>query len=491
MRKIIKYIVNNYSILLLIIMFVVASAHTICENDLYFDLKTGEDILKHGLTFKEPFSFIPGLTYVYLHWFYDIFIYIIYSIFSWSGLYIMFIFFSVLFFTVYYKETNKIVKDKLLSSIITLIVFYICKYAFVSRVQTIIYLILFIEVLLLEKLYKTGEKKYSIYLILLSILVVNLQMPIWIFYIILTLPYIFEALINKIFKDKFESCKNNKVFFITMGLIIISGLISPYGLIPYTYCLKSLGNPIYQSLGIGEMRATVLFRAKEVLAILLLYLGCLYLKIVKFTLRDFCLACGLFVFSLIVNKNVIFYLYFGPYILIKSLDLSTIKNHLNKIYCKINLTTIEIILIILCTILNIKVFNFKYKNFNNYGYDDYPSGIVNYLKENTEYKNIKLFTDYNNGSFYLFNDIKVFVDSRAEVYMKEYNGGQDILSDYIKLGDYYFYKDIIDKYEFDYFALSSRDDLVYYLLKEDGYCIVDSYREYVLFEHYNDKNIIR
>lgn len=491
MKKILNFIVNNYVPILLIIIFVLAGSYMNCENDLFFDLKTGEDILKNGLTFKEHFCFIPGLTYVYLHWFYDVFIYLIYCISSWNGLFIFFTCMSGLFFVVFYNEIYKLKKDKLISLIITIFTFLICKYAFVSRVQTITYLLLFLEVLSLEKLYKTGKVKYSIYLVLLSILVVNLQMPIWIFYLILTLPFVVEAIMSKIFKNKFEECYNFKTFIITILLLICSGLVSPYGLIPYTYCLKSLGNPIYRIINLGEMKSTTPIIIRPLLIISLSYVVGSYFKVIKLSLRDFCLVCGLILFSLIVNKNVIFFLYFGPYILIKNINIDIIKKYLEKCYSKINISHIEIILIIVCSIITLKVFSFKYNYFDKYGYEGYPLGIVNYLKENTDYKNIKLFTNYNTGSYYLFNDLKVFVDSRAEVYMKEYNGKEDILYDYNKTKSYSTYKEILDKYDFDYFAIDGGDEIYDFLLKENGYCIVDRYKEYFLFEHYKEKNVIK
>jgi hypothetical protein len=411
--------------------------------------------------------------------------------FSWPGLFIMYTAFTSLFFIVFYNELYKKNKDKLLSLIITFIAYWICKFAFVSRVQSIVYLLLFLEVLFLEKLYTTGEKKYSAYLLILSILVVNLQMPIWIFYIILILPYLVETIFSKIFKNKFDKCKNYKLFYISILLIVFSGLISPYGFIPYTYCLKSLGNPIYYEIGINEMKPLVLIGSKPHIGITLCFIVFMYFKFIKISLRDLCLFCGLFIFSLIVNKNIIFYLYFGLYIIAKNIDFTIIKKKLNSIYNRLNLPIIEIFLIVISTFGLVKVVKFKYENFNDFGYDVYPLGIVNYLHENTEYKNIKLFTDYNSGSYYLFHDLRTFIDSRAEVFMEEYNGGQNIIKDYIEISNPNTMQEIINKYNFDYFAIEIGDDKFMELIKLDGYCIVDRYREYTLIEKYNEKNVLK
>ncbi len=270
MKKIFKSIKDNFAVFIVIAILCIASSALICENDLFFDIKTGEDILKNGFTFNDHFSWIPGLKYIYLHWFYDIFIYSIYNIWNFIGLYCFFTIISIIFFSIFYIEIYKISLNKIVALLITIFTFYTCCYAFVSRVQSIIYILLFTEVIFLEKLYKYGEKKYSIYLILLSILVVNLQMPIWIFYFILCLPFVLEFFLSflnnkiKIFNClTLNSPKNKKIFILTIFIILFSGFISPLTYNAYTFFLKSLGNSIYNQIGITEMMPTIILYTKS------------------------------------------------------------------------------------------------------------------------------------------------------------------------------------------------------------------------------------
>ena len=281
MKKILEFIKEHFISIIVILIFTIATADLVCQNDLFFDIKTGEDIVKNGITFKDHFSFIPNLTYIYLHWFYDVIIYYVYNIFGFSGLFILFTSITSLFCIIYYNELYKIKKSKVLGLIVTIVMILLCKFAFVSRVQTIIYLLLFLEILFLEKLYKTGERKYTIYLVILSILVVNLQMPIWIFYFILTIPYIVENILSKIFN--LESSNNSKLFYIIIILILIGGLISPLGYKSYTFFLKSLNNPIYIISGIEEMKITEIIEFKSVLYMTLIFIVCIYFKLVKFS----------------------------------------------------------------------------------------------------------------------------------------------------------------------------------------------------------------
>ena len=79
----------------------------------------------------------------------------------------------------------------------------------------------------------------------------------------------------------------------------------------------------------------------------------------------------------------------------------------------------------------------------------YPVDAVNYIKENLDYKNINLFNTYNNGSYIMFNDIPVLIDSRCDLYLNEFNKGIEVFNDVldIKVSTY---KKVFKKYFFIY-----------------------------------------
>ena len=61
---------------------------------------------------------------------------------------------------------------------------------------------------------------------------------------------------------------------------------------------------------------------------------------------------------------------------------------------------------------------------------------------------MRLFNDYNFGSYLLFNDIPVFIDSRADLYTKQFNGlDYDIFDDYQDMG-------LIYKEKFDFYGIT-------------------------------------
>ena len=67
---------------------------------------------------------------------------------------------------------------------------------------------------------------------------------------------------------------------------------------------------------------------------------------------------------------------------------------------------------------------------------DYPIYASKWIKENLDYKNIKLFNEYNYGSYLIYEGIPVMIDSRCDLYTPQYNtktgkpkDGQDIFMD--------------------------------------------------------------
>ena len=107
--------------------------------------------------------------------------------------------------------------------------------------------------------------------------------------------------------------------------------------------------------------------------------------------------------------------------------------------------------------------------------------MIDFVKEE---KPKKLFNDYNFGETLIYNDVPVFIDSRADVYTGE------ILKDYVSLrfmsnankkyDKETFVDDIIEHYGFDAFLLENSSSLLPYLYShKDKYEIVKSTKEAV------------
>lgn len=488
----------NIMFALIIMIFSISIMSKMFENDLFFDLKTGESILKYGIDFKDHFSFITNLTYIYHHWLYDLVIYFIYKFTGYTGLFVLFnLIFTLFGFLVFYinkKQTNK----RLISLIITLFTMFISSYAFQSRVQSITYILFFLEIYFINQLYEQGNKKYSIYIIILSIFIANLHMPLWIFSVILFLPYIFEfvfkaivdrtKMLKNIISDRviIEYPVNKKTLIITFLLLLFTGLLTPLRLYPYTFFIKSLFNNSY--LFIGEMSKTLLINFKWEIILVLIFIITIFIKNIKVKLRDLCLIVGLLVFSLIANRNVIYVYIFYPTIIIKIVCQSN-KNYkinlkkIKKIFKNVN----KKIVLVFSTVCLIFIYFYCLYDMDfgkfDYGISDmYPTESVKYIKENTDYKNIRLYNNFNYGSYLEFNDIPVFIDSRAEVYLKEFNGGNDVISDYLNTFNFSTYKEVFEKYQFNYALVYKESEVYYYLESDPEFEIIFEEESYTLFQ---------
>lgn len=84
-----------------------------------------------------------------------------------------------------------------------------------------------------------------------------------------------------------------------------------------------------------------------------------------------------------------------------------------------------------------------------------------------------MYTGYTDGAYAEYMGIHVYIDPRAEVFLKENNKKFDYFSEYITLqsGDIY-YKDFLDKYIFTHILVSKKDILYTYLQRDNDYVVV-------------------
>lgn len=100
---------------------------------------------------------------------------------------------------------------------------------------------------------------------------------------------------------------------------------------------------------------------------------------------------------------------------------------------------------------------------------EYPIDSVNYIKENIG-NNSRIFNEYTYGSLLMFNDIKCFIDSRCDLYTKEYNKDCTVAEDYINAinctGNY---EEILSKYNIEYLLISKNSALAKNIFNNSKY----------------------
>jgi len=456
------------------------------DFDLFFDIRSAEDILKYGLDFKDHMSMFDGLKYYYHHWLYDL---LIYPIFKLGGFKLVFIFFYIIFVLLtilVYKFLKNKTNSKFVSFISVLVLAITIGDAFFPRVKCLGYLLMFIQFVSIYNLYTKGEVKYSIISIILSILLVNLHFPLWMLVPIFYLPYLAELIYDyiknkfkiKIFDNKIKvnKCSNKKIFIITFIIILFTCFISPYGLIPYTFFLDM--KPYYQDVysHIREMYFVVIIKNHEILLCLLYFIIFLTTN-KKISFSNLCYLVGLGLFGLMYSRNVPYLLmYFIIIITWELFENSKLdKYKFKRINLKVNKIIIYIFSIILLICGFIVGINDVGFNAYKYGAPDgmIPFKITDYIVDNLDYKNLKFYNTFDTGSYLAFKHIPTFIDTRVEVFLKKFNGKEDIMLDYYK----YSPKKLIDKYKFDYFIVNSDSDMYDYLI-ENNYELITSEKEY-------------
>lgn len=282
------------------------------------------------------------------------------------------------------------------------------------------------------------------------------------------------------YKIRIERNKNNKKLFFIMLVCVFTGLLTPLKDIPYTYTLRiSKGNTMKN---ISEHLPLTLIENKPILIGMFLTLCLLMFTKVKIRLKDFFMLFGLILLSLMSRRQVSMLTLFGGMVttklisdIIETYDKNGTKDLMNY------LTTIlgETALIVFTLVISYGVYK------ENIGTDyvsnaSYPTEAVSWIKENLDYKNIKLFNDYNYGSYLLLNDIPVFIDSRCDLYTPEFNGeydkesknfkGKDIFSDYINTsGLSKYYENTFKNYGVTHIITKSNSKLNMFLSRDNNY----------------------
>ena len=218
--------------------------------------------------------------------------------------------------------------------------------------------------------------------------------------------------------------------------------------------------------------------------IIIITLFLLYFSKEKVKLSEFFMVSGLLVMSFISERHQIFMYTIGfiylSIILKRELNIRHDKTFsiLDKKLFENIFPAIVIILIsfIICTC---SIFINKDKKFIDEAY--YPIEAVKYIKQNIDYKNAKIFNHYDIGSYLLFNDIKVFIDSRCDLYFKEF-GNTDIFEDFISILEKYNYEEIFDKYNIEYVLINNNVALNYIIKNDINYKNIYQDKYFVIYE---------
>lgn len=519
------------------------------QNDTYYTIKIGEHIKNFGIDMMDPFSWHENLSYTYPHWLYDFCTYLVYGLAGFKGVYILTCLLSALLGVSIFLVNSKLTKNKAISFLVTIGSIYMLQDYIAARAQLVTFILFIWEIFCIEKFIENRKIIYGIMLILISLLIANLHVATWPFFFVLFLPYIAEYIIsvisdtiiynkiqtymlkNKIKNmekknknlDKLEKLKvklqnienivakikvrreeekrnpykliierngNVKFLIIIMIICALMGLITPIGDTPYTYLYKTMeGNT---TKNISEHLPLTLANNTDVICMLIIFLAILIFTSVKIKLSDLFMLVGLCYLMFSTRRQA------SMFALICSVILTRFLIDLIKRYTKNGLQEAEktakhIGVIITLTILMSVVYYDSITNKIDDEFVDsssYPVAACDYILENIDLENAKFYNEYNFGSYMLFRDIPVFIDSRADLYAPEFSGNEseDIFSDFINTSSIgKFYEDTFEKYKITHLLISkkSKTNMIITKTEDENYKELYSDDDFIVYERLN------
>jgi len=541
-----KTIIKNIIAIILIAIFCVAITPVTFQNDTYYTIKIGELILENGIDMKDPFSWHEDLPYTYPHWLYDLITYIIYSFAGFTGIYIATCILAVILGLTIYFVNCKLAKNQMISFFITIGVIYLLRGYIAARAQLVTFILFILTIYCIEGFLENRKKRYILGLIIIPILIANLHSAVWPFYFVLYLPYIgeyfiavlYECIVYKKFKSfiiekrikilnkkdkkekvqvleeklkslkeqitkakiksknnsyyKIEIEKNSNVKFLIIIMIIcvLTGLLTPIGDTPYTYLIKTLQGNTTQN--ISEHLPMTITNHKDVLCTVIIFIIVLTFTKTKIRLNDLFMLGGLLFLMLSSKRQTsMFALICG--IILNRLIISLLcaykirKTKLNK--CNSRLSYVAIILFVLAISVYFGIPKLEASFVNE---QEYPVQASEWILENLDLNTLRMYNEYNYGSYLLFKGIPVFIDSRADLYTPEFNTktgkieeGRFIFHAFIDTNNMgKFYGELINEYNMTHMMVYKNSKLKMYIENtgKEEFVLIYEDDQFVIYE---------
>ena len=553
-----KNIIFHILAIVVIAIFCISVSPVTLQNDTYYTIKIGEHIAEtKTIDMQDPFSEHENLPYTYPHWLYDLATYGIYSIFGFRGIYVATVLIAVLLGIAIYYCNVRLTKNKFISAVVALGSMYLMKNFIAARAQLVTFLLFVLTIYNIEQFLRTKKKRYAITLIVIPILIANLHAAVWPFYFVLYLPYIAEYAVSafldsywwfklyltikkkrleKLYKnreknqekiekltravdntqgtmDRFKASRENakaNPYKIKMGdnknvkwliLVVIiclfTGLVTPIGDTPYTYLIKTMEGNTTNS--INEHLPLTLANNTGAIAVFVILLLILIFTDTKIRLRDLFMLAGLTVLTFMSRRQFSMLIIIGGFILVRMLTELIDKYDKNGLKPVENFLTTWLGRFLALAYMFIVAFYFIQPKLDQKIVDvtDYPIEACNYIKENLDVENIKLYNEYNNGSYILYQDIPVFIDSRCDLYTPEFNGeknaegkyeGRDVFSDALNINSFSVnYEKKFEEYGITHLLIGAKSKLNRAIEKDSNYKELYSDKYFVIYERITQK----
>ncbi len=459
--KIREFIKNN-KLAICFVLFIIAitffiSTFAFRDSDYFWHIKAGEYMFKNGVLTHDVFSWsVNGKYWMSHEWLFEIIIYGFKCIFG--NLHILiysFICILSLLLIIFFSNKKDFLKNPLFG-IIWGVLSIVLVYYVQGRPQLLSYILLCLVIWFCMDLYKNKDSKKIYFIPLISILWANIHGGSsnlsYLFCFIFLIVGLFQFDIGKIKSNRISKKQLRKFFIVgIISLLCISINIHGFKMIIYPYL--NMADSLMIST-ISEWRPTSLSDINHyhylfflVIILFVFLLSKKKINLIDLVLFGICVFLGL--------KSIRFWSY--TYIIMSYVIFNYIERRREDPGTK----TIMIILSCLLIGAFITRMDGMMKRLNDYSLSN---KLVDTIKAE---KPKRLFNMYDYGGELVYNDIKVFIDGRADLYSK-YN-----YKDYIDISQTNVgFIDKFNKYDFDYCLVSKKYAINTYLASREDYEVI-------------------
>lgn len=482
-------------IIFFIFVFIITARFIAVHGELDFDnlwhLKMGEDIVKNGvIDFNNYYSWIEGTQWNQQEWLFDVLLYLSLSVFGIVGYYLFYTISQIILYFSGYLLNRKILHYPIVYFIFLIVFLYNTPIVLMNRPAGLSTLF----VILFMLLFKQPSWKTAIVYFISGVIIGNLHCGTIIPLLVLFLLQFALNIISDIFICDTKEKKTIDFYiynFISLGLFIIGACINPRGVIQLFDMFIAIRLDTVQY--ITEWCSYPMENYMLAFMPLFIVLSFGYSLCKKRWSRDMIVEIGTITAFLLasfvsvksINTYQYLFIVFGykyvdellhsfiQRVYIMKPKITSIGNRIIQI-SKIKITRWTILIPIICGLSLVSVL-YPYgvvKSFDSllsekqsrYVNDD----ILEYLKE---HPNEHLLHGYITGNILMYNNIKVFVDTRQHPYVKEFGFSEtmDNLMD-IRCSDSKSELDMFfDYYDFTEVLINKDLSLQVYLAQRDDF----------------------
>ena len=418
------------------------------DNDSWYVLAEGREIVENGIYYEDQLSMHEGLEVTVQNYGFAAIFYLVYQAFGPVGIYVGMLILNLILCYLIYKIcmllSNKNINLSLLIMILTDLL--LARWFVVTRAQMLSYIIMMLLIYLLELYVKKGKTKLLWWVPILSLIQINLHASLWPIILIVLVIY----LMGKGYKKT--------PLIATLALSCLAGFLNPYGFRMMTFILTSYGVS-EANKAIIELQAFNLdgnFNILLYMAIAGAMIFYIYGRRQRIRFRWLILIFGFLALGLNTVKgmsHLILVLLFPLAAVYKNISMERWGNRKIRWMAGSWAGVMAVTLII--TIMVVRI-----PQVIDGPNEDMISAVDILDKENVDKENAKIYSGFDDGGYLEYRGYKAYMDPRMEVFIKANNGKEDIFKEWYNLrnGDIK-KRDFLDKYEFDYLVTIESEKL--------------------------------